>query len=73
MPRLVIDQKEFLKILKSNNFYFKRQEGSHQAWEGFVNGKRMVVSVDKKFDTYNGWLLNSMIRQSGLPKRIFRK
>jgi predicted RNA binding protein YcfA (HicA-like mRNA interferase family) len=73
VSKLVISQKGFIEILKAQDFYFKRQESSHQTWEGIVNGRRRLVSVDVNYDSYSGWLLNSMIRQSGLPKILFRK
>lgn len=72
MSKLVISRDKFIKILKAHNFYFKRQVASHQSWEGMVDGKRRLVSVDMNYKTYSGWLLNSMIRQSGLPKTLFR-
>jgi len=69
---LVISQKRFIDILKEHNFYFKRQSSSHQQWEGTVDGKRRLVSVDIKYNSYSHWVLASMIRQSGLPKEFFR-
>ncbi|MDP2928518.1 MAG: type II toxin-antitoxin system HicA family toxin [Candidatus Omnitrophota bacterium] len=72
MSNIVISQKKFIKILKTYNFYPKRQVGSHQQWEGIVDDIRRLVSVDLHYHTYSHDLLASMIRQSGLPKKIFR-
>jgi predicted RNA binding protein YcfA (HicA-like mRNA interferase family) len=70
---LVITQKNFIEILKKYNFYFKRQVASHQQWEGIVEGKRRLVGVDVNYQEYSRDLLASMIRQSGIPKKVFRQ
>lgn len=67
--------RQFIKILGANGFYkLKRTRGSHSYYEGFVGKRRQVVTVayrqlseDIRKDN-----LASMIRQSGLPKKIFR-
>ena len=71
MPKLVISQKNFIGILQEYGFYHKRTHSSHQTWEGFHHNKKWLVQVDTNYNPYSGWLLNSMIRQSGLDKRIF--
>ncbi len=65
--------RDFVKILEANGFYFKDQRGSHQKYEGHVGGERRMVTVDG-----NGGMdilpnnFQSMIRQSGLPKKLFK-
>ena len=68
MGRFVLSQREFLRILQSHGFRQTHQRGSHQYWEkpGYK------VTVDVKYPEYSGWLLHQMIKQSGLPKAVFR-
>ncbi|MBI2095780.1 MAG: type II toxin-antitoxin system HicA family toxin [Candidatus Omnitrophica bacterium] len=72
MSRFVLAQADFVSILKTHGFTLKRQVGSHQQWEGTTGNRRRLVTVDTGFSQYSGWLLSSMIRQSGLPKSAFR-
>lgn len=72
MSKLVISRKKFLRILKDYKFYEKRSGSSHQTWEGFHSNKYWLVQVDMNYDPYSDWLLSSMIRQSGIPKDVFR-
>lgn len=62
--------RDFVRILEKNGFVFKRQSASHRMYEGFVGGKRHMVTVDgtdgDEIMTIN---LASMKRQSGLPKK----
>ncbi|MBK1668737.1 hypothetical protein CKO28_11925 [Rhodovibrio sodomensis] len=66
--------REFIKILEAHGFAFDRQRGSHRVYKGVVDGRTRVVTVaghkDKEEPKRN--TLRSMIRQSGLPKRVFR-
>ncbi len=66
--------REFLEIIKAQGFTEKRQRGSHHTYEGFVNGGRHVVTVDysQLGEDIMPRNLQSMIRQSGLPKKMFR-
>ena len=68
MAGFKVSQRDFIRILKSAGFTQTTQRGSHQYWEkpGYK------VTVDIKYNEYSDWLLATMIRQSGLPKRIFR-
>ena len=61
-----------MEILRTHGFVLKRQVASHQQWEGVVDGRRRLVTVDASYPEFSGWLLNRMIHQSGLPKAIFR-
>lgn len=69
MAKLVISQRDFIHILREKGFIQTTQRGSHQYWEkpGYK------VTVDVKYPEYSGWLLNQMIRSSGLSKSIFCK
>ena len=68
MGRFVLSQRDFVRILQTHGFRPTSQRGSHQYWErpGFK------VTVDIKYPDYSGWLLQSMLLQSGLPKSAFR-
>ena len=63
-----------VKILKAHDFIQIRQEGSHRQFEGFINGKRHMVTVaySSQNDDIRRKNLASMIRQSGLPKKLFQ-
>jgi predicted RNA binding protein YcfA (HicA-like mRNA interferase family) len=61
-------------ILLKNGFEEARQQGSHRQYKGTVNGQIQLVTVS----TYDGTnigltVLKSMIRQSGLNPKLFRK
>ncbi len=65
---------EFIRLLERNGFALDRQSGKARIYKGRVDGKVRLVSVhfhrgsnDIKLGT-----LISMIRQSGLPKKLFR-
>lgn len=60
-------------ILGRAGFVLKRTKSSHEHWEGYVNGKREMVTVDTGVGEFapNNWLTSSMIRQSGLAKKTF--
>lgn len=66
--------RDFVSIISANGFTLDRIEGSHRAFVGVVDGKRRVVTVSyhRASDDIKKGTLASMIRQSGLPKRLFR-
>lgn len=66
--------REFIRILTDNDFDLKRQRGSHRIYEGIVSGKRRVVTVACTSENEDILPKNfaSMIRQSGLGKKLFR-
>ena len=66
--------REFIKILESHGFELDRQRGSHRVYKGVVGGQTRVVVVagHREGEEIKRGTLNSMIRQSGLPKRVFR-
>ena len=66
--------REFVQILTDYGFTERRQKGSHRTYVGTVSGKTrlVVVAVHNWNDEIKPGTLASMIRQSGLPKRLFR-
>lgn len=75
MPSLKCTFREFLAILEAHKFVFERQESSHRQYRGIVGGQTRLVTVayHNLGDEIKPLTLKSMIRQSGLPKRLFRK
>jgi predicted RNA binding protein YcfA (HicA-like mRNA interferase family) len=66
---------EFLAIIKSHGFVFHHQgASSHQRYRGVINGEVRYVDFapHSMHDDINIKTLESMIRQSGLPKKLFR-
>lgn len=65
--------RDFVRILEANGFTFKRQSASHRHYEGFIDGKRRMVTVDgtdgDEIMTIN---LASMKRQSAPPKEALQ-
>ncbi|MCH2394626.1 type II toxin-antitoxin system HicA family toxin [Oceanibaculum sp.] len=66
--------RDFLRILEANGFELARQRGSHRTYRGVMNGetKIVVVACTREGDEIKPGTLGSMIRQSGLPKSLFR-
>jgi predicted RNA binding protein YcfA (HicA-like mRNA interferase family) len=67
---------EFIEIIKSNGFTLLRHEASsHQSWKGVIEGeiKYVTIACHSSGEYIPIGTLQSMIRQSGLPKRLFRK
>ena len=65
--------RDVVAILLDEGFVLDRRRGSHRQYEGRVAGKRRVVTVaGRDGDDVNPKNLGSMIRQSGLPKKLFR-
>ena len=52
----------------------RNPRGSHSTYEGFVKGKRRLVTIaaHRLGDDVHKGTLGSIIRQSGLPKKKFR-
>ena len=67
--------REALDILVSNGFYFKREgKGSHRVYEGNHSGRTwtVILSYSQLGNDIRPNTLRSIIRQSGLPKDLFR-
>ena len=76
MPRLGCTYRHFLDILEANGFTLLRHDGgSHQRLRGVVGGEvRLVTLAPHSWsDDVPLGTLQSMIRQSGLPKSLFRR
>ena len=63
-----------IEVLVRNGFQLTRQKGSHRIYQGVVDGQMRlaVVSAHRESDDVKPGTLASIIRQSGLPKRLFR-
>ena len=67
--------REFIKIIEAEGFVFHRQGStSHRIYRGIVDNKVRLVTVayHRINDAILAKTLASMIRQSGLPKKLFR-
>ena len=66
--------RDFIRILEDHGFALARQRGSHRAYKGQVGGqiRVVVVACHSEGDDIKRGTLSSMIRQSGLPKQLFR-
>ena len=65
--------RKVIRVLTDNGFRQVRQSGSHRQFEGFVNGKRKLVTVaGKESSEVKPATLASIRQQSGLPRRLFR-
>ncbi|MDE2844256.1 MAG: type II toxin-antitoxin system HicA family toxin [Chloroflexota bacterium] len=64
-----------MDILEGNGFHLERQRGSHHIYEGYVNEQRksVTVSYSRRNQDIKAGTLSSMIRQSGLPRKLFRR
>lgn len=61
-------------ILVQAGFFFKRNVGSHNQWEGYIDGRRQLITVDqlsRRSETFGKQLIALMIRQSGMTKDKF--
>jgi predicted RNA binding protein YcfA (HicA-like mRNA interferase family) len=66
--------RDLIGILESHGFELARQKGSHRTYKGVVGGRTrlVVVACHRESDDIKPGTLQSMIRQSGLPKGTFR-
>lgn len=62
------------RLLLENGFVAIRQQGSHRQFEGFVDGRRQRVTLayHSRNEDVLPKTLASIIRQSGLPRRLFK-
>ena len=69
-----MDFRAFVRILLDHGFELDRQRGSHRVYKGIVDGqvRLVVVAGHRDSDDVKPGTLASMIRQSGLPRRLFR-
>ncbi|MFQ5774178.1 MAG: type II toxin-antitoxin system HicA family toxin [Kiloniellaceae bacterium] len=66
---------EFIRLLEKHGFALERQTGSSRIYKGAIGGKVRLVSVHfhRGSDDIRRGTPQSMIRQSGLPKKLFRQ
>jgi predicted RNA binding protein YcfA (HicA-like mRNA interferase family) len=64
----------FVQILHDHGFELDRQRGSHRVYKGVIDGqvRLVVVAGHRDSDDIKPGTLASMIRQSGLPRKLFR-
>jgi len=69
-----VKYRDFIAILREQKFTEKRVTDKHYQWEGYVDGKRHMVTVAYSHagEDIMPRNLASMRRQSGLPKKLFR-
>jgi len=66
----------FLEIIKAEGFVFHRQgSGSHAIYRRELDGdvRLVTVAAHRMSDEIKPATLASMIRQTGLPKELFRR
>ncbi len=65
-----LSARDVRNLLTRAGFYLKRTRGSHEQWEGYVDGVRRLVTVDANSEPFTprNPITKSMIRQSGLGK-----
>ena len=75
MPRLVLTFQQVKDILAANGFAIDRQNGtSHAQYKAVIAGEtRLVTVAGKPSDEVAIGTLQSMMRQSGLSKKAFRR
>ncbi len=67
--------RDFIRILLAHGFVLDRQRGtSHRMYKGRVGARTrlVVVAVHRESDDIKPGTLASMIRQSGLDRKLFR-
>jgi len=69
-----VKYRDFVRIIEQHGFAQDRQRGSHRQFKGMVDGRVQLVTVDfsQAGEDIGPRNLASMIRQSGLPKKLFR-
>jgi predicted RNA binding protein YcfA (HicA-like mRNA interferase family) len=72
--RRAVKFREFIAIIEPHGFVLDRQRGSHRVYKGNVGGqtRMIVVAAHGEGGDIRPGTLASMIRQSGLPRDVFR-
>jgi predicted RNA binding protein YcfA (HicA-like mRNA interferase family) len=76
VPRLSCTYARFVAIIEAHGFVLHRHDGtSHRLYRAVVRGTVHMVTVagHRDADDVPTGTLQSMIRQSGLPKSLFRR
>jgi predicted RNA binding protein YcfA (HicA-like mRNA interferase family) len=66
--------RDVLRILENNGFTHIRTKGSHARYDRVAHGKtwNVTLQIGKMNDDVAAGTLGSIIRQSGLDKKLFR-
>lgn len=66
--------RDFVRIILDHGFALERQESSHRVFKGTVGGltRIVVVAYHREGDDIKRGTLSSLIRQSGLSRKLFR-
>jgi predicted RNA binding protein YcfA (HicA-like mRNA interferase family) len=64
---------EIIAILQAAGFAFKPTKGRspHDKYEGRIRGQVRIVLISRSYDEVSGWVLASIIKQSGMTKKEF--
>lgn len=62
---------EVIRILSARGFVPDRSKGSHIQYQGTIRGVTWYVTVDTGKDEFGDFLIQSMIRQSGMTREEF--
>ena len=62
---------EVSSILSARGFVSDRSKGSHVQYRGTIRGVTRYVTVDTGKHEYSDFLMQSMIRQSGMTREEF--
>jgi predicted RNA binding protein YcfA (HicA-like mRNA interferase family) len=76
LPRLNCKFSEFIEIICLHGFVMTRHEGgSHRTYRGVIDGevKFVTVAPHQMSDTIKRGTLKALIRDCGLPAKLFRK
>lgn len=66
--------RDAIRLLTQNGYVLVRQKGSHRQYEGWVDDERHLVTIacHSENEDILPHTLQSIIRQSGLSKKLFR-
>lgn len=66
--------RDFVKVLKRHGFKLDRKSGATRIYKGVVDKELKLVTIHyhKGGEDIMLGTLNAMIKQSGLPKQLFR-
>lgn len=69
-----MNYRRFIHIIVEHGFCLDRQRGSHRVYKGVFGAevRLVVVALHRESDEIKPGTLASMIRQSGLDKKLFR-
>jgi predicted RNA binding protein YcfA (HicA-like mRNA interferase family) len=69
-----VKYRDFRRLIEDQGFRLVRERATHKQFEGFVGGQRRLVTLDyaQPGEDISPRNLASMIRQSGLDKKLFR-